>query len=257
MDGNPAAAARVTAGPGLADVAAAAERGDHEAVIRLATEILATNPGLDAAHELRARAHLARGELVEAEADAQAAVRLDPDEVRYRELLAEVLSATGGHREAADEYGRLARLDPRQAEWTRAEAAERLAAADTRGAVEAARRALRLDPGDAAAQLALTRGLLLAGQATQALDAADRAVALAPTDPQAGEALADARWLTGDEGGALAAYATLARLDDPVARRAVDKARDLYRSRAGLAGRLLASVRPLFAASLRAGRLRL
>jgi predicted Zn-dependent protease len=245
-------------GGAFADLAAAADRGDHPTVIRLADELLAATPGQDAAHELRARAHLALGHLAEAEADAQAAVRLDPDEVRYRELLAQVLAATGAHREAADEYARLARLDPRQAEWIRAEAAERLAATDPEGAVTAARRALRLDPNDGAAQLALARGLLRDGQATQALEAAERSAALTPADPAAREVLADARWLAGDEPGALAAYATLAgETRGPVARGAVDKARRLYRSRAGFGGRLLAAVGPLFAAALRSGRLRL
>jgi tetratricopeptide (TPR) repeat protein len=245
-------------GPPLDELTAAADRGDHEEVIRLATVVLAVHPGTDIAHELRARAALALGRLPEAEADAQAAVRLDPDEVRYRELLAEVLAAAGAHRDAADEYARLARNDPRQADWTRAEASERLAAADSEEAVEAARRALRLDPTDLEAQLTLARGLLKAGQATPALAAAERAVALDPTSGRAGETLADAHWLIGDEQTALDGYAALARgTDAALAARAVAKARDLYRSRAGVGGRLLAAVRPLFAASLRGGRLRL
>ncbi len=247
----------MTGGPAFADLSAAADAGDHQAVIRLAAAILAQNPGQDAAHELRARSLLALGRVAEAEADAQAAVRLDPDEVRYRELLAEVLSTAGAHREAADEYARLARLDPRQTTWDLAEARERLAAAEADEAVEAARRALRLDPGDATAQLTMTRGLLRAGQATLALEAAERSVALAPGDDHALEALADARWLTGDEVGALAGYAALARGSGPASGPAVDKARTLYRSRAGLGGRLLAAVRPLFAWGLRRERLRL
>jgi tetratricopeptide (TPR) repeat protein len=245
-------------GSAFAGLTAAADRGDHAAVIRQAGDILADQPGNDAAHEMRARAHLALGHLADAETDAQSAVRLDPDEVRYRELLAEVLSATGAHRESAEEYARLARLDPRQVAWTRAEAVERLAAAESEEAMEAARRALRLDPADADAQLTLTRALLRAGQATPALEAAERAVALIPDAGSAREALADARWLAGDELAALTGYAALAGGDDAVlAARAVDKGRALYRSRAGLGGRLLAAVRPLFAAALRAGRLRL
>jgi tetratricopeptide (TPR) repeat protein len=248
----------MTAGPAFGELTAAADRGDHDGVIRLATAILADLPGNDAAHALRARAHLALGYLADAEADAQAAVRLDPDEVRYRELLAETLSATGAHREAAEEYGRLARLDPRQAAWIRAEATERLAATESELAVEAARRALRLDPTDAAAQLTLTRALLRAGQATLALEAAERVVALAPEDGAARETLADAQWLAGEETAALAGYAALARTaEDTLADRAVEKARSLYRSRAGFGGRMLAAMRPLFAAALRAGRLRL
>jgi tetratricopeptide (TPR) repeat protein len=248
----------MTAAPDFGALSAAAARGDHPAVIRLAGEILAHRPGDDAAYELRARAHLALGRLAEAEADAKSAVRLDPDEVRYRELLAQVLSAAGARREAAEEYARLARLDPRQPEWIRAEAAERLASADAEAAVEAARRALRLDSNDAEAQLALAHGLLRAGQAHPALEAAQRAVAVAPGDPRAREAEADARWLAGDESGALAAYGALAREGVAEMRdAAVDKARALYRSRAGLGGRLLAALRPLFAAALRADRLRL
>jgi tetratricopeptide (TPR) repeat protein len=244
--------------PSLEALRAAAARGDHEAVIRLATALLADQPGTDIAHELRARAEMALGRLAEAEADAQAAVRLDPDEVRYRELLAEVLAAAGAHREAADEYARLARLDPRQSAWIRGEAAERLAGAESDEAVAAARQALRLDPGDAVAQATLARGLLRAGQATPALQAAERAVALAPDDGGALETLADALWLAGDEAAALEAYGALARGADPsLASRGVDKARALYRSRAGLGGRLLAGVRPLFWIALRAGRVRL
>ncbi|HEX9738638.1 MAG TPA: tetratricopeptide repeat protein [Candidatus Limnocylindria bacterium] len=248
----------MTAAPDFGALSAAAARGDHTAVIRLAGEILAQRPGDDAAYELRARALQAMGRLDEAEADAKAAVRLDPDEIRYRELLAHVLSAAGAHREAAEEYARLARLDPRQPEWIRAEAAERLASADAEAAVEAARRALRLDPNDVAAQLALAHGLLRAGQAHPALEAAHRAVALAPGDPKAREAEADARWLAGDESGALAAYAALAREGPSEVRDgALDRARALYRSRAGFGGRMLAALRPLFAAALRADRLRL
>ncbi len=71
-------------------------------------------PGDDAAHEYRARALLALGRLDEAERHAQDAVRLDPDEIRYRELLAQILSSEGAHRDAAAEFGRLARNDPRQ-----------------------------------------------------------------------------------------------------------------------------------------------
>jgi len=248
----------MTAAPDFGALSAAAARGDHPTVIRLAGEILAHRSGDDAAYELRARAYLALGRLDDAEADANTAVRLDPDEIRYRELLAQVLSAAGAHREAAEEYARLARLDPRQPEWIRAEAAERLASADAEAAVEAARRALRLEPNDAEAQLALAHGLLRAGQAVPALEAAVRAVALSPGDPMAREAEADARWLAGDESGALAAYAALARQEVGAVRDgAVDKARALYRSRAGLGGRLLAALRPLFAAALRADRLRL
>lgn len=248
----------MTAAPDFGALSAAAARGDHPAVIRLAGEILAQRPGDDAAYELRARSLQAVGRLDEAEADAKAAVRLDPDEIRYRELLAQVLSAAGAHREAAEEYARLARLDPRQPEWIRAEAAERLASADAEAAVEAARRALRLDPNDATAQLALAHGLLRAGQAHPALEAAQRAVALAGGDPRAREAEADARWLAGDESGALVAYSALAREEvGEVRHAAVDKARALYRSRAGVVGRLLAALRPLFAAALRADRLRL
>lgn len=244
--------------PDFGELAAAAARSDHAAVIRIAGEILDERPGDDAAHELRARSLLAVGRLDEAEIEAEAAVRLDPDEVRYRELLADVLSAAGAHREAAGEYARLARLDPRQAAWVRAEATERLDAADTGRAVEAARRALRLDTNDAAAQLALARGLLRAGQAGPGLEAAARAVALAPSDPLARQAEADARWLVGDEVGALLAYAALANEPtDAVRRRAVDRARALYRSRAGFGGRGLAAVEPLFAAALRRGWLRI
>lgn len=248
----------MTTAPEFGELVAAAGRGDNPAVVRLASEILADRPGDDAAHELRARALRALGRLTEAEADAQAAVRLDPDEVRYRELLAQVLSEAGAHREAADEYARLARMDPRQPEWIRAESVERLAAADAEAAVVAARAALRLDPTDAVAQLTLTRALLRAGQALPALEAAERAVALAPTDLRAREAQADARWLSGDEPGALAAYAALAREGEGAVRdEAVDKARRLYRSRAGIVGRVLTAARPLFAVALRAGRLRL
>ena len=91
-------------------------------VLRLTDALLADRPGDDAAHELRARALLALGRIDEAEQHAADAVRLDPDEIRYRELLAQVLAARGAHRDAAAEYGRLARNDPRQREWLLAEA---------------------------------------------------------------------------------------------------------------------------------------
>ena len=70
------------------DVEAALARGDYEAVLRLTQAMLASRPGDDASHEMRARALLALGRLNEAEHEADDAVRLDPEEIRYRELLA-------------------------------------------------------------------------------------------------------------------------------------------------------------------------
>ncbi|MGH2457186.1 MAG: tetratricopeptide repeat protein, partial [Candidatus Limnocylindria bacterium] len=113
----------------LDEVQAALDRRDHAEVLRLTDAILGERPGDDAAHELRARALLALGRSEEAERHAADAVRLDPDEIRYRELLAQILAARGAHRDAAAEYGRLARNDPRQQAWMVAEAGERLDAA--------------------------------------------------------------------------------------------------------------------------------
>lgn len=235
-------------------LAAAAERGAHETVIELASARLEERPGDDAAHELRARAHLALGRLAEAEQDAIAAVRLDPDEVRYRELLAEVLAAGGAHRDAAAEFARLARNDPRQVAWTVAESIERLGASDPDGGVRAARQAVRLDSTSAEAQLALARGLTRLGDPPAALAAASRAAELRPDDPEIREALADALWLADHPSQAFAGFRALAlQLRDADRARVTDKAREVYRMHAGRVGRLLASVRPLFAAALRRG----
>ena len=144
---------------------------------------------------------LALGRLEEAEADAMDAVRLDPDEVRYRELLAEIQSRRGEHADAAAEYARLARQDPRQVAWTVAEAAERIEAADAARGVEAARRAVRLDPGNFDAQLALARGLIHLGDAAGGAPGRDaRRTTCARPIAAAREALADALWLAGTRG---------------------------------------------------------
>ena len=90
---------------------------DQREIVRRYDAVLAERPGDDAAHEARSRAYLALGRLAEAEADAMDAVRLDPEEVRYRELLAEIQSRRGEHADAAAEYARLARRDPRQVAW--------------------------------------------------------------------------------------------------------------------------------------------
>jgi predicted Zn-dependent protease len=243
-------------GPGaaLSSVQEAFDRGDHEAVLRLTDSILAERPGDDAAHEFRARSLLALGRAEEAERHASDAVRLDPDEVRYRELLAQALAASGAHRDAAVEYRRLARNDPRQPAWIVAEAAERLDAAQAREAVDAARRAVRLDPRNAAAQLALAQGLAHVGDARGALQAAGSAVELLPGDPAAHEALADARWLSGQGAAAFADYRVLAtELSGSARERVLGKARDLYRGRAGPLGRLLAAAPWAFSLALRRG----
>src|SRR5690606_35632643 len=99
----------------LDEIQAALQRGDAEEVLRQTDALLAETPGNDAAHEYRARALLELGRVGEAEKHAHAAVRLDPEEVRYRELLAQILSRAGAHRDAAAEFGRLARNDPSQA----------------------------------------------------------------------------------------------------------------------------------------------
>jgi len=238
----------------FAAMQAAFERGDHEVVLRQTAAILAERPGDDAAHELRARSLLALRRLDEAEAEVNDAVRLDPDEVRYRELLAEVLAARGEHRDAAEEYHRLSRGDPAQSAWTVAEAQERLGAAQPEMGVEAARQAARLDPRNGAAQLALAQGLARLGQGRPALEAATLAIELLPGNAAAREALADARWLTGDRGGAFAEYRALAvELSGAERRRVTDKARTLYRQRSGRLGSLVAGIPVVFAVALRNG----
>src|ERR687895_414248 len=183
----------------LAGIRAASQRGDHQEVLRLTDELLAERPGNDAAHEYRARSLLALGKLGEAERHAQDAVRLDPEEIRYRELLAQILSTEGAHRDAAAEFGRLARNDPRQTRWTLAEAEERLGAAQPGMGVEAARRAVRIAPRNGRAQLALSQSLARTGDARGAFQAATLATELLPGDASALEALADAQWLASDD----------------------------------------------------------
>ena len=242
--------------PDPADLAAAAadEPGDHAKVIEVTTARLAERPGDDAAHERRARALLAAGRLEEAERDATDAVRLDPDEIRYRELLAEIRSRRGAHADAAAEYGRLARNDPRQVAWTLAEAAERLESDDASRAVEAARRAVRLEPQNFEAQLALARGLVRLGEAREALAAAGRATELRPADRSARESLADALWLADRRVDAFHLLGELAReLDGADRARVTGKARALYLERAGRPGRWVAAILPFFAAALRRG----
>jgi protein O-GlcNAc transferase len=238
----------------FAEVQAALERGDYADVLRRTQEILAERPGDDAAHELRARALLAVGRVSEAEKEADDAVRLDPEEIRYRELLAEVLASEGAHRDAADEYRRLSAGDPRHTEWTVAEARERLGAAQPGMGIEAAQRALRLDPQNAEAQLALAQGLTRLGQAGLGHEAARRAVAMLPGNADALETLADAQWLSGEVAAALNGYRDLAsRLSGHARDEAVRKARTLVRQRSGWFGRLLASLPWLFGIALRNG----
>ena len=242
----------------LDDVRAALERGDHELVLRLTDAMLAARPGDDAAHEHRARAFLALGQLDPAERHAADAVRLDPEEIRYRELMAQVLSARGAHRDAADEYGRLARNDPRQTTWTVSEAEERLGAAQPGMGVEAARRAVRMAPANGRAQLALSHALARTGDARGAAQAATLATELLPGDPDATEALADADWLMGRTAAAFQAFRALAAERSGTDReRIVRKARVLYRQHAGAIGRLIARVPVLFTFALSRGWLRI
>lgn len=241
----------------LDEIREAHERGDHELVLRMTDAILATRPGDDAAHEFRARAFLALDRPEEAEQHAAAAVRLDPEEVRYRELMAQILSAEGAHRDAAAEYGRLARNDPRETTWTVAEAEERLGAAQPRMGVEAARRAVRLAPRNGRAQLALSQALARTGDVRGALGAARAAMELLPGDATAREALADATWLADDDADAFAEFRTLAtELQGADRDRVLRKARTLYRQHAGVGGRLLAAIGPAFAFALGRGWLR-
>jgi Flp pilus assembly protein TadD len=238
-------------------VQAALERGDHEAVLRLTDSVLAATPGNDSAHEYRARALLALGRLGEAERHAQDAVRLDPEEIRYRELLAEILSREGAHRDAADEFGRLARNDPRETTWTVAEARERLGAAQPGMSVDAARRAVKLEPRNGRAQLALAEALTRVGDSRGAFQAATLATELLPGEPEPREALADAHWLAGEEAAAFAEFRALANEVHGRDRdRVVRKARDLYRRRAGFIGRLVAGIGPAFELAFANGWLR-
>lgn len=244
----------MTAPSSAGEIQAALERGDHEAVLAATDTILAGRPGDDAAHELRARALLALGRLDEAERHAADAVRLDPEEIRYRELLAQVLAAAGAHRDAADEFHRLARNDPAQSDWTLAEAEERLGAAQPGMGVEAAQRAVRLEPRNGQAQLTLSQALARTGDGPGAFRAAGAALRLLGGRPDAREALADARWLTNEDASAFAEYRALAaELHDDDRRRVVKKARALYEQHAGAFGRLLARIGPAWELAFRLG----
>lgn len=242
----------------LTEVQDALERGNHEEVLRLTDAILGERPGDDAAHEFRARALLALGRLDEAERHAVDAVRLDPDEIRYRELLAHVLSRRGAHRDAAAEFGRLARNDPRQPDWTVAEARERIGASQASMGVEAARRAVRLDSGNGRAQLTLAQALARTGDARGALQAAARAVELLPGEPATREALADALWLADRDAQAFDEFRALAGEVSGADRdRVVGKAQTLYGQHAGPVGRVIASIGPLFDLAFGRGWLRI
>ena len=250
------------AGVGIAmdlnEAQAALERDDHQAVLRLTDSVLAETPGNDAAHEYRARALLALGRLEEAERHAHDAVRLDPEEIRYRELLAEILSREGAHRDAADEFGRLARNDPRETTWTVAEARERLGAAQPGMSVDAARRAVKLEPRNGRAQLALAEALTRIGDARGAFQAATLAAELLPGESEAREALADAHWLAGQEAAAFDEFRALANeLRGRDRDRVIRKGRDLYRRRAGFFGRLVAGIGPAFELAFTNGWLRM
>jgi len=242
----------------LEEIRDAHERGDNELVLRLTDAVLAARPGDDAAHEFRARAFLALGRPDEAERHAGAAVRLDPEEIRYRELMAQILSAEGAHRDAAAEYGRLARNDPRETTWTVAEAEERLGASQPVMGVEAARRAVRLAPRNGRAQLALAQALARTGDVRGAFAAATAAMELLPGDPAAREALADAHWLADEDAAAFAEFRALAaELDGSGRDRVARKARTLYRQHGGWTHRLLAAIGPLFSVALQRGWLRM
>ncbi|MEO8245697.1 MAG: tetratricopeptide repeat protein [Chloroflexota bacterium] len=242
----------------FAEVEAALARGDHAAVLALTDAILGERPGDDAAHELRARSLLALRRHDEAEEHAQAAVRLDPEEIRYRELLAEVLSAAGAHRDAAIEYGRLARNDPRQTAWLIAGAGEHLEAAEAGQGIDAARAAVRLDPRSGHAQLTLAQALVRVGDARGAYQAAGAALRLLGSSPEARETLADAQWLSGERPQALDAYrALVGSLTDAPRERVLRKARALYAQGAGWLGRRVAAIPPLFALALRLGWVRI
>jgi Flp pilus assembly protein TadD len=233
--------------PTLDEIRVAHERGEHELVLRLTDAVLAERPGDDAAHEYRARGFLALGRTDEAERHAAAAVRLDPDEIRYRELLAQALSAEGAHRDAAVEYGRLATNDPRQTSWTIAEAEERLGAAQPGMGVDAARRAVRLAPNNGRAQLALSSALARTGDARGAFQAATLAAQLLPNDPAAREALADAHWLADQDAAAFTEFRSLSdELSGADRERVLRKARTLYRQQAGRLGRAVAAIGPAF-----------
>lgn len=236
------------------EIRTAFDHDDHEAVLHRTGALLAERPGNDAAHELRARTLLALGRLDEAERHASDAARIDPDEIRYRELLAEILSRRGAHRDAANEFGRLARNNPRQAEWTVAESRERLNASQPQMSVEAARRAVNLEPRNGQAQLALSRALARVGDAPGAFRAAGAATRLLGGHLEAREALADARWLGNDDATAFDEFRELAvELDGADRERVTEKARALYRQYAGLPGRALAGLGPVFALAFRNG----
>lgn len=231
----------------LDEIRAAFDTGDHDRVLRLTDEALAVHPGDDAAHEYRARALLALGRPDAAEEHAADAVRLDPDEIRYRELLAQVLSAAGAHRDAAAEYGRLARNDPAETTWTVAEAEERLGAAQPAMGVDAARRAVRNEPRNGRAQLALAQALARTGDARGAFQAATLATELLPGDVEAREAMADAHWLADADGAAFDEYRALAaELGGAGRDRVIGKARILYRQRSRGWRRLVAAIPPIF-----------
>ncbi|MFI5362594.1 MAG: tetratricopeptide repeat protein [Elusimicrobiota bacterium] len=158
------------------------------------------------------------GDLPGAAREADIAVRLSPDNGKYRKIYGGILMALGRAREAGDQYEAALRLEPddavtqydlgvalqRQGRWQEAVpryrraleldpraagARNNLGAALVAGgkwseAIDAYREALRLDPGNADAHDGLGVALAVIGPFAEALPEIDRALALRPNDPQ-------------------------------------------------------------------------
>ena len=95
------------------------------------------------------------------------------------------------------------------------------------------------------------------GDGPGAYRAAGAALRLLGGRPDAREALADARWLTNEDAAAFSEYRALAgELGGDDRRRVLKKARTLHEQRAGLLGRLLARIAPLWELGFRLGWIR-
>jgi tetratricopeptide (TPR) repeat protein len=189
--------------------------GDYDAAEAKYREAAELDPELAAAHTALAALASIREDWTTAAAEAEAALVLDPEDVRAMQLRFDAYRLSGDEAKAAEAAEALRAIGDLGDAAARIfnEGVEAYNAGDSAGAISKFQQAVQLDPTNATAYVALAQVSLTQGAPAEARAMAQKALELDPDDIRALKLAFDGARLSGDTEAAGAALDRLVELD--------------------------------------------
>jgi tetratricopeptide (TPR) repeat protein len=205
--------------------------GDLELAAEKYREAAELDPELAAAHTALAAVSLLQEDHATAAAEAEAALAIDPTDVRAMQLRFDAYRLLGDEAKAAEAAEQLRQIGDLGDAAARIfnEGVDAFNAGDTATAQSKFKQVVELDPSNVTAYVALSQVSLTQGAPAEALAMAQQALELEPDNVRAQRLAFDGARLSGDEDAARQALDRLVELDpDWLATTVFEHATDLY-----------------------------